>query len=242
MSTSSDGSEFTFTDDSCCDELGMGSNKERIRGKMVFWELIVQSPNSNYTYKFQTKDQIGSYTYFPSTGMHRAAGGFGALNIYARSGIATNTGFRKTLPFPNGLLMHSHDGPSFTGDQGKTYMLRISNIGLSISCNFRIQDHKLKLVEVEGSHVLQNIYDSLDIHVGQSVTVLVTLDQPVKDYYIAVDGRFSAIFYGATAVVYYNNSGTPVHPPVPDGPPNEVDGPSIKLDHSSMYLEDLNET
>lgn len=44
-------------------------------------------PRSNYTYKFQTKDQIGSYTYFPSTGMHRAAGGFGALNVYARSVI-----------------------------------------------------------------------------------------------------------------------------------------------------------
>lgn len=44
-------------------------------------------PNSNYTYKFQTKDQIGSYTYFPSTLMHRAAGGFGALNVYARSVI-----------------------------------------------------------------------------------------------------------------------------------------------------------
>lgn len=44
-------------------------------------------PNSNYTYKFQTKDQIGSYTYFPSTLMHKAAGGFGALNVYARSVI-----------------------------------------------------------------------------------------------------------------------------------------------------------
>ncbi|KAK1391923.1 hypothetical protein POM88_010979 [Heracleum sosnowskyi] len=40
-----------------------------------------------YTYKFQTKDQIGGYTYFPSTLMHKAAGGFGALNIYARPRI-----------------------------------------------------------------------------------------------------------------------------------------------------------
>ncbi|KAK1360629.1 hypothetical protein POM88_045103 [Heracleum sosnowskyi] len=44
-------------------------------------------PNSNYTYKFQTKDQIGGYTYFPSTLMHKAAGGFGALNICARPRI-----------------------------------------------------------------------------------------------------------------------------------------------------------
>lgn len=49
-------------------------------------------PNSNYTYKFQTKDQIGSFTYFPSTLMHKAAGGFGGLNIYERPRIP--------IPFP----------------------------------------------------------------------------------------------------------------------------------------------
>ncbi|KAL0377756.1 UNVERIFIED_CONTAM: L-ascorbate oxidase [Sesamum radiatum] len=205
-------------------------------------------PNSNYTYKFQTKDQIGTYTYFPSTRMHRAAGGFGALNIYASSGIPVpyakpagdftlligdwyHGGHQrvqqildsgKPLPFPDGFLIHSHDGPTFTGDQGKTYMLRISNIGLSTSFNFRIQDHKLKLVEVEGSHVLQNMYDSLDVHVGQSVTVLVTLDQPVRDYYIIASTRFTDLVYGATAVVHYSNSEIPVSAPAPDGPTTEV--------------------
>lgn len=50
-------------------------------------------PNANFTYKFQTKDQIGSYTYFPSTSMHRAAGGYGAINVYERPKIP--------IPFPN---------------------------------------------------------------------------------------------------------------------------------------------
>ncbi|KAF3499676.1 hypothetical protein F2Q69_00040244 [Brassica cretica] len=44
-------------------------------------------PNSNFTYKFQTKDQIGTYNYFPSTAFHKAAGGFGAINVYARPRI-----------------------------------------------------------------------------------------------------------------------------------------------------------
>ncbi|KAL0450296.1 UNVERIFIED_CONTAM: L-ascorbate oxidase [Sesamum latifolium] len=218
-------------------------------------------PNSNYTYKFQTKDQIGSYTYFPSTGMHRAAGGFGALNIYARSVIPVpypkpagdftlligdwyHGGHQrvqqildsgKPLPFPDGFLIHSHDGPTFTGDQGKTYMLRISNIGLSTSFNFRIQGHKLKLVEVEGSHVLQNMYDSLDVHVGQSVTVLVTLDQPVRDYYIIASTRFTDLVYGATAVVHYSNSEIPVSAPAPDGPTTEVQW-SIDQARSFRYI------
>ena len=50
-------------------------------------------PNKNFTYFFQPKDQIGSYTYFPSTGLHRAAGGFGALNVYSRPRIP--------IPYPN---------------------------------------------------------------------------------------------------------------------------------------------
>lgn len=35
----------------------------------------------------QLKDQIGTYSYYPSTLMHRAAGGFGGFNILARSVI-----------------------------------------------------------------------------------------------------------------------------------------------------------
>lgn len=50
-------------------------------------------PNSKYTYKFQTKDQIGSYTYFPSTLLHKDAGGYGGLNVYERPRIP--------IPFPN---------------------------------------------------------------------------------------------------------------------------------------------
>lgn len=44
-------------------------------------------PNTNWTYKFQTKDQIGTFTYFPSTKMHRTAGGFGGFNVNQRSVI-----------------------------------------------------------------------------------------------------------------------------------------------------------
>ncbi|KAK9061849.1 hypothetical protein SSX86_019033 [Deinandra increscens subsp. villosa] len=44
-------------------------------------------PNSNWTYQMQMKDQIGSYSYFPSTEMHRASGGFGAIVIRARAVI-----------------------------------------------------------------------------------------------------------------------------------------------------------
>lgn len=86
------------------------------------------------------------------------------------------------------------------------------------SLNFRIQGHKLKVVEIEGSHVLQNEYDNIDVHVGQSVSVLVTLDQAAKDYYIVASTRFLRRVLSATAVLHYTNSRTPVSGPVPSGP------------------------
>lgn len=97
-------------------------------------------------------------------------------------------------------------------------MFRISNVGMSTSINFRIQGHAMKLVEVEGSHLVQNTYDSLDVHVGQSASVLVTLNQPPKDYYIVASTRFSRKVLTATAVLHYTNSHSPASGPLPSPP------------------------
>ncbi|XP_068655982.1 L-ascorbate oxidase homolog [Aristolochia californica] len=206
-------------------------------------------PNRNYTYKFQTKDQIGSFTYFPSTLMHRAAGGFGGFNINQRSVIATpyqipNGDFTllvgdwyktdhkrlqqvldsgKKLPFPDGLLINGHAQNSvFTGDQGKTYKFRVSNVGLSTSFNFRIQGHSMILIEVEGSHTLQTPYSTLDVHPGQSVTVLVKLNQAPKDYFIVASTRFTNTVFTATAVLHYSNSHTAASRPLTPPPAGQM--------------------
>ncbi|KAJ0239070.1 hypothetical protein HA466_0235780 [Hirschfeldia incana] len=206
-------------------------------------------PNSNFTYKFQTKDQIGTYNYFPSTGFHKAAGGFGAINIYSRPRIPipyplpvadftlligdwfkTN---HKTLqdrldsggvlPSPDGMLINGQTQTTFTGDQGKTYMLRISNVGLSSSFNFRIQGHTMQVVEVEGSHVLQNVYESLDVHVGQSLSVLVTLNQPSRDYYIVATSRYTTSKLSVTGLLRYSNSGVPASGDIPPPPAEDLE-------------------
>lgn len=97
-------------------------------------------------------------------------------------------------------------------------MFRVSNVGISTSLNFRIQGHKLTLVEVEGSHTLQEVYDSLDIHVGQSVAVLVTLLGAPKDYFIVASSRFTKPILTATAILHYAGSNIPASEPLPVGP------------------------
>ncbi|XP_041005220.1 L-ascorbate oxidase homolog [Juglans microcarpa x Juglans regia] len=203
-------------------------------------------PNTNWTYKFQAKDQIGTFTYFPSTKLHRAAGGFGGFNIAQRSVISIpypkpdgeftllvgdwyktdHKVLRRTLdlgntslPLPDGLLINGiSNGSVFTGEPGKTYKFRVSNVGIETSINFRIQGHALKLIEVEGAHTLQDTYQSLDVHVGQSLAVLVTLNGPSKDYFIVASTRFTKPILTTTAYLRYAGSTTQASGPLPTGP------------------------
>ncbi|PIA52355.1 hypothetical protein AQUCO_01000308v1 [Aquilegia coerulea] len=206
-------------------------------------------PQTSYQYKLQAKDQIGTFTYFPSTLMHKASGGFGGFNIYSRDMIpvpyappaadytllvgdwykSSHKALQRTLDsgnalaFPDGILINGRpQSTSFVGDRGKTYKFRISNVGLSTSFNFRIQGHKLKLVEMEGSHTVQQVYESLDIHVGQSVAVLVTLNQAPKDYFIVASTRFTKRILTATGILHYSTSRTKASGPLPIGPTYHV--------------------
>ncbi|KAI9123722.1 hypothetical protein K1719_005022 [Acacia pycnantha] len=207
-------------------------------------------PGKNMTYIMRTKDQIGTFFYFPSLQMHKAAGAFGSIRIWSRpripvpfpppSGdftILAGDWFKRNhhrlrrilenghdLPFPNGLLINGRgwNENTFTVDHGKTYRLRISNVGLKTSINLRIQGHKMKLVEVEGTHTVQQIYSSLDIHLGQSYSVLFTADQPAGDYYIAVSTRFSRRLLKNTAILHYSNSHTRPFGPFPPAPTLDI--------------------
>lgn len=119
---------------------------------------------------------------------------------------------------------------------GKTYRFRMSNVGLATSVNIRFQGHAMTLVEVEGSYTVQNTYTSLDIHLGQSCSVLITADQPPLDYYIVVSTRFTTSpMLTTTAILHYSNSaGSPTEPP-PEGPPADIDW-SLSQARSFRYL------
>lgn len=83
---------------------------------------------------------------------------------------------------PDGVLINGRgwNGNTFTVNRGKTYRFRVSNVGLTTSLNIRIQGHRMKLVELEGSHTLQNSYSSFDVHLSQSCSFLVTAESPIS--------------------------------------------------------------
>ncbi|XP_050277487.1 L-ascorbate oxidase homolog [Quercus robur] len=209
------------------------------------------APGKNYTYHFQVKDQIGSYIYYPTTAVHRAAGAFGGLRVNSRLLIPvpyadpeddytvligdwytkSHSTLRKLLDTgrslgrPSGVLINGKssngkgkDKPLFTMKPGKTYKYRICNVGLKASLNFRIQGHTMKLVEMEGSHTVQNTYESLDVHVGQCFSVLVTANQKPHNYYIVASTRFLKNVLVGKAIIGYTNGKGPASPKLPPAP------------------------
>nr|CAD1833110.1 unnamed protein product [Ananas comosus var. bracteatus] len=119
---------------------------------------------------------------------------------------------------PAGVLINGHSGrdaatgrddpPLFAVKARQTYRFRICNVGTKTSLNFRIQDHSMKLVEMDGSHTMQNNYDSLDVHLGQCMSVLVAADRPPRDYYMVASTCFTKYLLTATAVIRYAGSTT----------------------------------
>lgn len=110
------------------------------------------------------------------------------------------------------------------------------NVGISTCLNFRIQNHKLLLVETEGFYALQRTYTSLDIHVGQSYSFLVTMDQNAKnDYYIVASARFVNQSLGqrvtGVALLHYSKSKQKAAGPLPN-PPHEAFDKSFGLNQA----------
>ncbi|KAJ9553721.1 hypothetical protein OSB04_017766 [Centaurea solstitialis] len=236
-------------------------NENGIQQRLNSWQDGVSGtncaiqPGTNWTYAFVVKDQIGSFSYFPSISYQKLAGGFGPIRVNNRIVInvpfpkpeaefdlligdwvfkdykVVRLGLGESVDLPDMILMngkapyvHSQSigHESFNVTKGKTYRFRVSNVGTTLSFNFRIQNHKMVLVETEGSYTNQITLDSLDVHVGQSYSVLVTADQDDSDYYIAASPKLlnttdrSPLV--AKGVLHYANSGSAASGDLPTGP------------------------
>lgn len=79
------------------------------------------------------------------------------------------------------------------------------------------------VVETEGSYTNKITVESLDVHVGQSYSVLVTADQNATDYYMVaspkmLNARDDDWSLKAVGVLHYENSTTAPNGSLPKGP------------------------
>ncbi|KAL0341117.1 UNVERIFIED_CONTAM: Monocopper oxidase-like protein SKS1 [Sesamum radiatum] len=145
--------------------------------------------------------------------------------------------------YNNSLVPDGIEHETINVDPGKTYRIRVHNVGVSTCLNFRIQSHNLLLAETEGYYTSQQNYTSLDIHVGQSYSFLVTMDQNASsDYYIVASARFvnQSLWQRVTgvAVLHYSNSKGSVAGPLPD-PPNDFYDTSYSLNQAMSIRQNV---
>ncbi|KAE8735480.1 L-ascorbate oxidase-like protein [Hibiscus syriacus] len=170
-------------------------------------------PGTNYTYHFQVKDQIGSYMYFPVTGMHKAAGGFGGLRINSRH----------LIPVP-------YDDPAddFTimaGDwfgKGHKTLKKILDSGRNLGrcdgvhINGKVgkgngKDTPLFTMEAGKTYKYRicnaGLKTSLNIRFQGHKMKLVEMeaDQEPMDYYILASSRFTKREITVTGIIRYKN-------------------------------------
>ncbi|KAJ8753761.1 hypothetical protein K2173_000015 [Erythroxylum novogranatense] len=111
--------------------------------------------------------------------------------------------------------------------RGKTYLLRIINGAVNNQLFFRIANHSLRVVAVDGSYTTPYDTDVVVTGPGQTVDVLLTANQSARSYYMAASPyvtKVGAAFDNTTtrAVLFYydTSSSSPIMPQMP--PPNDT--------------------
>lgn len=93
---------------------------------------------------------------------------------------------------------------------GKTYMLRLINAALNQEHFFGIANHRLTIVEADAEYTKPFTTDRVMLGPGQTLNVLVTANQPIGKYSMAMGPYQSAkniIFQNITSVAYFNYLG-----------------------------------
>ncbi|XVF22350.1 hypothetical protein REPUB_Repub12eG0164900 [Reevesia pubescens] len=118
-------------------------------------------------------------------------------------------------PQADAFTINGHPGPNYNCSRndvykidvvpGKTYLLRLINAGLNMENFFAIAYHKLTIVEADAEYTKPFTTDRVMLGPGQTMNVLVTADQPIGKYSMAMGPYMSAQnipFQNISAIAY----------------------------------------
>ena len=166
-------------------------------------EMVTQCPippGETFLYNFTVDDQVGSYWYHSHTSGQYGDGMRGVFIIddddfpydYDEEVILTlgehyhdfsddlhkdfMSRFNPTgaEPIPLNILFNETRNNTWKVEPGKTYFVRIINIGRFVSQYVWMEDHEFTIVEVDGIYVEKNTTDLIYITVAQRYGVLIT--------------------------------------------------------------------
>ncbi|XVF33137.1 hypothetical protein REPUB_Repub17cG0142300 [Reevesia pubescens] len=123
-------------------------------------------------------------------------------------------------PPADAFTINGHPGPNYNCSRndvykidvvpGKTYLLRLINAGLNMENFFAIAYHKLTIVEADAEYTKPFTTDRVMLGPGQTMNVLVTADQPIGKYSMAMGPYMSAqnvAFQNISAIAYFQYLG-----------------------------------
>ncbi|KAI7741818.1 hypothetical protein M8C21_003251 [Ambrosia artemisiifolia] len=123
-------------------------------------------------------------------------------------------------PIADAYTINGHPGPNYNCSAndvyminvvpGKTYMLRLIGALLNMESFFSIANHKLTIVEADGEYTKPFATDRVMLGPGQTLNVLVTADQKIGRYSMAMGPYMSAqnaSFQNITSIAYFQYLG-----------------------------------
>lgn len=152
-------------------------------------------PGMSFTYDFEVADQTGTYWYHSHAVAQYGDGLRGALIIeddeqeydgdmalllsdwyHTPTNVLVEGMFRQgsrgTEPRINSGLFNETEKQSIHVQPGKTYLLRLINVGMSATQYFYIEDHELVIVEIDGVKVRPVTAEAISLATGQRYGVL----------------------------------------------------------------------
>ncbi|GME74538.1 unnamed protein product [Ambrosiozyma monospora] len=198
-------------------------------------------PGYSYTYNFTVDDQVGSYWYHSHSKGQYMDGMRGTFIIddpdgfpydYDEEVVLTVSEWYHDLvvpltssfldrynptgaePIPQNLLWNDTMNGTWAVEPGKTYLLRIINIGGFVSQYLWMEDHEFEVVAVDGIYVERNITDYLYITVAQRYDVLVHTKNDTSTNYAfmqafdldMLDTQPDDLIVNATSFIVYDES------------------------------------
>ncbi|KAF5757026.1 putative laccase [Helianthus annuus] len=125
-----------------------------------------------------------------------------------------------SAPIADAYTINGHPGPNYNCSAndvykinvvpGKTYMLRLIGALLNMESFFSIANHKLTIVEADGEYTKPFTTDRVMLGPGQTLNVLVTADQKIGRYSMAMGPYMSAqnaSFQNITSIAYFKYIG-----------------------------------
>ncbi|XP_058188870.1 laccase-15-like [Rhododendron vialii] len=126
------------------------------------------------------------------------------LNMLRRTGGDPNVSDALTINGQPGDLYPCSKSDTFKlmMDHGKTYLLRLINVGMTDIMFFTVSKHQLTIVGTDASYTKPLKANYIAISPGQTIDALLQANQPLGHYYMA------ARVYSSTTGVAYDNTTT----------------------------------